>query len=149
MKRHWNWGSAIALVYTAFATSTVAFVVFAMGQRVDLVSADYYARSLEVDARQAARARADALADFTMTVSDDGRQVTVTWPPPQRGMVHGTAALYRPSNSAEDRTETLALDAGGRQVFSLAGRPTGRWLMQLSWEADNQSYYVERAVHVP
>ena len=52
-------------------------------------------------------------------------------------------------NSAEDRTETLALDAGGRQVFSLAGRPTGRWLVQLSWEAGGQAYYVERAVQVP
>ncbi len=148
MMRHWNWGSAVALAYTAFAMSTVAFVAFAMEQRVDLVSADYYARSLDVDAQQAARVRAEALTGFTIEVSDDGRQVAIAWPPEQRGLVHGVAALYRPSDSTEDRTVPLAPDADGRQTLSFAGRPAGRWLLRVSWEAAQQAYYVERAVNV-
>ena len=148
MRRYLNWGSGIAAVYTAFAMSTVAFVVFAMGQPVDLVSADYYARSLQVDARQAARARVASLVGFAIEIAGDGRQVAVAWPPEQRGQVQGTATLYRPANSAQDRVVTLAPDSGGRQTISLAGGPGGRVIVQVSWQAGGQDYYVERAVHV-
>ena len=148
MRRYLNWGSGIAVAYAAFATSTVAFVMFAMEQPVDLVSADYYARSLEVDARQAARARAGALDGFSIEVSGDGRHLTIAWPPDQRDDVHGTATLYRPSNSADDRIVTLAPDAGGRQAISLAGGPAGRIIVQVAWQAAGQAYYADRAVHV-
>ena len=148
MKRYLNWGSGIAAVYTAFAVSTVAFVMFAMDHPVDLVSADYYARSLEVDARQAARVRAASLIGFGIEITGDGRQVTVEWPPEQRGHVQGTATLYRPANSAEDRVVALAPDSGGRQTISLADGPAGRVVVQVSWEAGGQTYYVDRAVHV-
>ena len=148
MTRYLNWGSGIAAVYTVFAMSTVAFVTFAMKQPVDLVSADYYARSLEVDARQAARVRAASLIGFAIEITGDGRQVTVEWPAEQRGHVQGTATLYRPANSAEDRVVALAPDAGGRQTISLADGPAGRVIVQVSWQADGQAYYVERGVHV-
>ena len=58
-----NWGTGIALVYTAFALATSAFVAFAIERHVDLVSPDYYARSLQLDRRMAAERGAAELGD--------------------------------------------------------------------------------------
>src|SRR3954471_7249234 len=49
MKLHVNWGTGVAVVYTAFAVATSAFVVFALRRPVDLTAADYYAQSLRED----------------------------------------------------------------------------------------------------
>ena len=49
MRITFNWGTGIALVYIAFAVATTGFVTFAMNRSVDLVSADYYAQSLQQD----------------------------------------------------------------------------------------------------
>ena len=54
MRITFNWGTGIAAVYTVFALATTGFVTFAMSQRVDLVSSDYYAQSLRQDQRIAA-----------------------------------------------------------------------------------------------
>ena len=60
MKLHWHWGTRIALVYVLFASGTITMVAIAMRQPVDLVSPDYYERSLAVDARAVALANAAA-----------------------------------------------------------------------------------------
>ncbi len=146
MRIRWHWGTAIALVYTLFAAGTVTLVAYAMGHRVDLVSPDYYAQSLEVDARQQARARADRLTGLEITTSPDEREVVVTWPRDQRASVRGTAVLYRAAASRDDRTVALAPDASGRQTFSLAGLPPGRWVLHLSWSVGSEAYYLEQAL---
>ena len=49
MKFRFHLGVAVVAFYALFALSTIGFVAFAMSQDVDLVSSDYYARSLEHD----------------------------------------------------------------------------------------------------
>ena len=53
-----SWGTGIALTYAVFALATSGFVAFAMGRRVDLVSTDYYERSLELERRLNAKRNA-------------------------------------------------------------------------------------------
>jgi nitrogen fixation protein FixH len=146
MTIRWHWGTKIAVVYAAFASATVGFVLFAMARPVDLVRADYYARSLEHDARLAAAARAEALgAGFAMTASADGRAITVVWPRGHAGAA-GTIALYRPADSRADRSMAIAPDSEGRQTISLADAPAGPWTLQVEWRAQGLAYYAERRV---
>lgn len=144
-----HWGLAIALVYAAFASATIAFVVFALRQPVDLVSADYYARALRQDDRAEAERRASTLpAAITCRIAG-GEALIVTLPrEAARGAV-GTLTLYRPSDGRADRVVPLALDAGGSQRVSLAGVAHGRWELQLEWEAGGVRYYHEQRVDVP
>lgn len=144
-----HWGLAIALVYAAFASATIAFVVFALRQPVDLVSADYYARSLRVDDRAAAERRASALAAVACRIDDGGRTLVVTLPREAATGATGTLTLYRPSDGGSDRSVPLDVDATGTQRVPLAGVARGRWQLQLDWQAGGVRYYVEQRLDVP
>lgn len=140
-----NWGVRIALVYIAFATATIGFVTFAMSQDVDLVSPDYYARSLAHDDRLDAMARADALGDtFRVSASQDGRSVQLTIPAGASTGLRGAVTLYRPSDASADRSYDLALDAAGRQQIAFTDEAAGAWRLQVRWTAATGDYYAER-----
>ena len=142
-----NWGTGIALVYTVFAACTTTFVVFALNHPVQLVSEDYYASSLQHDSRRTAIENAAALADL-MRVGDDGRSVTLALPVAHVRDAAGRVRLYRPSDSAADRSLPLAPDAGGRQRVSLDGLAAGRWVVQLDWTSGGKTFYREVLVMV-
>lgn len=147
MATRWHWGHGIAMVYGTFALATVGFVVFAMDQRVDLVSDDYYARSITLDARRAAEANARGLGEaFAITTRDT--TIDVQWPAAARDGASGTLTLYRPSDARADRTAAMAPDAAGHQQISLAGLAPGKWMLQVEWQSAGKTYYAEREVDV-
>lgn len=147
MSMRWHWGHSIAAVYTTFALCTIGFVVFAMEQRVDLVSTDYYAQSIALDARRAAEANARALGSaMAVTPAPDGRTVTIQWPQSATLGATGTVTLYRPADATADRRIAMAPDAAGAQTIALAGLAPGRWTVQVSWTAGGRAFYTEREV---
>jgi hypothetical protein len=147
MTIRFNWGTGIALTYTAFALATSTFVVFATDRRVDLVSPDYYAQSLQLDRRMAAERNAAALGAALSIAHNDGA-LRVTLPQDQAGQAAGTITLYRASNAKDDRQFPLAIDGGGRQEVPLGGLAAGRWSVQLQWTAEGREYYLQRDVTV-
>lgn len=150
MSLRWNWGHSIAAAYTLFALTTIGFVVFAMDQRVDLVSTDYYEKSIALDARRAAEANARALgADFAITEADGGRAVTVRWPASATAGATGALTLYRPADAGADRKTPMAPDAAGTQRLALGDLAPGRWILQVEWTAGGRAFYAEREVTVP
>lgn len=152
MTRHLriHWGVGIALIYSLFAIGTTSFVVFALGQPVDLVSGDYYERSLTYDEQLRASERAEALGDaLTLAPAADGRTIVITIPASAAASARGQVTLYRPADAKADRTERLAIDAHGQQRIDVAGLPRGRWIVQLQWRAGERDYYREQAVQLP
>ena len=148
MSFRWHWGHSIALTYSLFAASTVGFVVYAMEQRVDLVSTDYYEQSIALDAHRAAQTNARGLGDgFSIQQTDNGSHVTVHWP--TTAPATGTLTLYRPADATADRRATIAPDAQGTQTVSLAGLAEGRWILKVEWTANQRAFYAERDVLVP
>jgi hypothetical protein len=143
-----NWGTGIALVYTAFAVATVGFVTFAMSRAVDLVSADYYEQSLRQDDRIAALRRAADLGP-ALSLTSTADTAMLSMPTEQAGHAKGTVSLYRPANAAADRQEPLRLDASGRHTVTLSGLASGRWVLQAQWSAGGRDYYFEWPVVVP
>jgi nitrogen fixation protein FixH len=150
MRLRWNWGTGIALVYAVFAAATMGFVAFAMGQKVELVSEDYYQVGLEHDGRMAAAAGGASLGDaIRIEILAAERAATIVWTEarPRRG--DGTVTFYRPSDATVDRVVPVDPDPTGRQWISLAGAPSGRWIARVSWRAGDREYFVERAVTTP
>jgi hypothetical protein len=149
MRIRWNWGTAIALVYGLFALTTMSFVAFAMSKPVDLVSADYYRRSLEQDARQAAVRNAQALGGaVTMETTASGDAVQIQLPAAHAADARGQITLYRPSNTGWDRVIPLALTHAARQDVSLTEAAAGRWMLQIEWTSGGTPFYYEQALTV-
>jgi len=141
-----HWGTAIAMVYTAFAIGTVGFVVFAAQYPVELVRDDYYAGALRHDERRTAIENAAALPAPVVTAGENGRSVVVALPDEQAADADGTVTFYRPSHAAADRVVALVPDASGRQELSLDGLENGRWVVQVEWTSGGRSYYQELPV---
>src|SRR5262245_30863814 len=116
-----SWGTAIALVYAAFAAATMAFVVFALRRPVDLVSADYYEQSLRQDRQMDAERNARALGDAASIVQAGDRSLMLSLPAAQAADARGTVTLYRASDASADRIVTLSTDTAGRQRIALDG----------------------------
>jgi hypothetical protein len=142
-KSFWNWGTGIATVYSVFALSTVGFVVFASSRHVDLVSDDYYAQAVALDARRAAEARARGLgAAFAIDIAANGAAADIQWP--AGSVVTGTVKLYRPSDASADRDIDIAPDRSARQHLDLSTLASGRWRLQVDWVSGDARYYAER-----
>ena len=149
MRITFNWGTGIAAVYTVFALATTGFVTFAMSQRVDLVSSDYYAQSLRHDQKIAAERNARSLEPPPSVVLTGSGQAVLSLPPDQAGRAAGTVTWYRSADPTADRTTALALDRDGRQLLPLSGLMAGRWIAQVRWTARGRDYYYEQAVLLP
>jgi hypothetical protein len=144
-KRFWNWGVGVATAYAIFAGATLGFAVFAMGERVDLVSDEYYANARNHDGRQAAASRALALGDTFRIEANDSRTITIVWPAGSRP-ASGEIRFYRPSDSSADRHEVISPDGLGRQVLRLDELAPGAWTVQCEWAAGGSSFYAERQI---
>ena len=145
-----NWGTGIALVYAVFALATIGFVVFAMDQPVELVSADYYEQGLRQDEHAAASARGQALgAHFQLQVASDGRDLLLRWDAARPDEATGSVVLYRPSDSRADRRIGLRPDRDGVQRIALDDLASGRWIAEVRWRFQQQDYLVARAVMRP
>jgi hypothetical protein len=149
MTLRFNWGTGVALVYAAFAAGTMSMVALASTSRVDLVSEDYYARSLTVDQRIAAVDNGTrAITALDVITSDGQAQLVLHLARPIPADAHGTLTWYRPSSAAADRTMPLGRTTLMNPV-PLTGLTSGRWRAQLQWTAAGQDFYVEREVELP
>jgi len=144
-----NWGTGIAVAYTAFAAVTTGFVTFAMGRSVDLVSVDYYARSLRQNQRMEAERNTGALGRELSVEWSGARAIVLSLPSVHAASATGTITFYRPSDAAADRSLPLAVDRAGRQQIPLDTLARGRWLLQVEWSAAGRTYYFEEPVVVP
>ncbi len=144
-----HWGIAVAIAYTVFASATAGFVAFAMSHPVQLVSSDYYERSLAHDAHLAAVARTQALgAGFSVGVTAAGDALIVILPREAAAGARGRVSFYRPADASADRAVTLDVDAQGRQRVPLAGLAAGHWRARVEWTARGKAYFAEHVVAV-
>jgi hypothetical protein len=149
MRVTFNWGTGIALVYTAFAAATTGFVAFAMSRPVDLVSGDYYEQALRLDQRMEAERHASALTPPPSIGLSAPRALVISLPAAHAATATGTVTFYRPSDARADQVEPLGLDRAGRQEVALGNLAAGRWIVKLQWTAGGRNYYVESPLVIP
>lgn len=156
MRIRWNWGTAVALVYSVFAIATVAFVLFALANPVALVRDDYYQQALAHDRRMEAETNAGALGESIRVSLDRADRpagasradAVLELPRDHAATANGIITWYRASDASADRAVKLELDRDGVQRLPLGGLATGLWTMKVDWTANGKPFYFERAVEI-
>jgi hypothetical protein len=137
-----SWGTSITIIYTAFALATLGFVGFAMTQRVDLVSADYYGEALQHDQMQRARAVAHQ-RDIAVYVTR-GR----IWLSNMTPADSGTADLSfkRAQDPAMDRTYRASLSTLASDGVSMRQLEHGRWDVRVTWNQGREAFQIDTVI---
>ena len=144
------WPIAIVSYFVVFAAFIACFIVWALRQREDLVSVNYYEDEVLYQ-RQIERLRnTAALPSSTSVAFDaDAGQILIRLPESPARPVSGRIHLYRPSDASLDRDFPLPKDAGGLQRLDARGLRSGLWKVRVEWSASGKDFYSEQQLIVP
>ncbi len=140
-----NWGAGIAVSYLGFVAMILVLVVMSTGEKIDLVTSQYYVEELKFQDKIDKINRAQKLTDpLTWNVTNDA--VTIHYPKSQKSsQLTGLIHFYCPSNDKNDRSFKIK-PAGGVQVLPVSQLPAGRYQLQIDWKTGRESYWTEGVV---
>lgn len=143
------WPIAIIAFFIVFATFLAAFVVWALGQKQDLVTENYYEQEVRYQAQLNRLNRTQAQAGQNLVTFDATRNcIVITLPAARTPGTRGRIQLYRPSNARLDREVPLAVNAGGVQTLDAKAMAAGLWKIRIQWSVNGQEYFFDQAVVV-
>ncbi len=143
------WPIAITGFFVVAIIFIVIFIAFAMRQREDLVSADYYEREVRYQRQLDSMNRSQSLAAQPVVTFEPGPQVIViTLPAGQTQGATGSIHLYRPSDARLDRNVPLALNEEGIQRLDARDLRGGLWKVRVQWQVGGKDYFVDQPVIV-
>jgi len=148
MNIKWNWGTGIAVFIAFFMLMNVAILVFAFGEKVDLVTVNYYEKELryqdEIDAQQKTLQLSE-----NVDVKYQDQHISCQFHKNFTGKgITGNIFLYRLSNSSKDLKIVLQPDSTGEQIFSTKQLLKGLWKAQIKWTLNNISYSDEKIIFI-
>lgn len=143
------WPISIATFFALAILFIVCFIAWAVRQREDLVSADYYEREVRYQSQLDSLNRSQVVAARTVvTFEPAGQTIIITLPEAQTPGVTGSIHLYRPSDARLDRELPLALAADGTQRLDTKKLAAGLWKVRVKWNAKGQDYFLDQPVIV-
>jgi hypothetical protein len=143
------WPVAITGFFIVAIIFIVTFIAFAVRQREDLVSADYYEREVRYQTQLDSMNRSQSFAGKTVVTFEPSQQsIVITLPPDQMKGAKGNIHLYRPSDARLDRDVPLALGDNGTQRLDAKQLRDGLWKVRVKWSANGQEYFLDQPVIV-
>ncbi|MCF7797806.1 MAG: FixH family protein [Lentisphaeria bacterium] len=139
------WPLSITVFLILFVLSLVGFLIFAGTHDVELVTDNYYEKTLQYQAQIDRINRTKALAEPVLLRYEAGEKVyRVTFPAEfKSGDIQGRLSFYRPNDAGADVSFPLQLNAVREQVFSTAALSSGLWRVKITWDSDGVEYYNE------
>ena len=150
MIKHRNpWPIAITGFFIIAIIFIATFIAFAVRQREDLVSADYYEREVRYQSQLDSMNRSQSFAaQSVVTFEPQMQTIVITLPVAQTQGATGNIHLYRPSDARMDRELPLALTEDGTQRLNAKKLADGLWKVRVKWNANGQDYFLDQPVIV-
>ncbi len=140
-----NWGHGIILFFMTFL-SFMAFMFYkCMQQDFDLVAENYYAQEIAYQETINQQENANHLATKPVfSLEKDSLSLQF-----HKAATTGKIYVFRPSDDELDFEEKLILDTKLQQKFPLSKFEKGFYKLRISWEQDQQKYYIEQRINFP
>ncbi|MCX6163912.1 MAG: FixH family protein [Ignavibacteriae bacterium] len=144
-----NWGIKILIFYLGFVVMVLASVFFAMTQRVELVSDNYYEKELKYQEQIDKSQRTKSLKEKTEIQLID-RQIKIKFPNlPDKNYTKYSILLYRPSDPSKDLKISVLTDSLGIQIIPIEKLAKGFWKIKINWASNEAEYYDESILNIP
>lgn len=139
-----NWGTGILIFIIIFVAVAVFTAVTLMNKDVDLVTDNYYEKTLvyqdEIDMLNRS-AEIRGKVDFIYSE----KLLSIIFPLEAAAKIKaGDISFYRPANSSLDFNLQLKLDTTGIQVINTNKIEKGLWDVKLKWQQDGKDFLVEK-----
>ena len=148
MKKYlkFNWGTGIFISIAIFMIITIVLTVIFMNRRVDLVTNNYYEKTLTYQTQiDSYKRTADLKEKVSFNYADN--KINVSFPNSFLNEVNdGKLYFYRPSDSRKDFTVPIRLDKKGSQIVNTTKIDKGYWKVEIQWTMNNQNYLMEKSV---
>ncbi len=143
------WPVSIAIFFAIAIAFFVSFVAWAMHQRDDLVSPDYYEREVRYQSQLDSMNRTHALDPKSVVTFEAVRQtIVINLPEARSPDTTGSIQLYRPSDAQLDREFPLALNADGVQRLGTSQLREGLWKVRIKWNSHGQDFFLDQPIIV-
>jgi len=142
----WNWGTKIALLYTAFVGFILYMVYMSFLQDFDLVTEDYYAEEIKYQETIDKKANAATLEHPVKAQIKNGH-LTLTFPPSEYS-IKGKLIFFRPSNSEWDFEHNFESEDQTVNI-PLSSFKSGKYLVKFDWSSDDEEFYQEITIIIP
>ena len=141
-----NWGTGIALFYGIFALSMVGVVFASRRHDPGLMQKNYYDLDLNYQARLDKKQNAANLAELPTVRFDASVKIVGVNFPTGMNASSGSAKLYRSATTRDDFS--VKIENANPLEIPAANMASGRWHVELDWEADGKAYFYESVVVV-
>jgi hypothetical protein len=143
------WPTAIIAFFIVFATFLATFVVWALGQKQDLVAPNYYEQEIRYQAQLDRVNRTQAQAEQTTVRFDAVKNcIVISLPVAQSLVTNGRIQFYRPSSAKLDYEVPLATNVAGVQTLDAKAMAAGLWKVRVQWSVNGKEYFFDQAVVV-
>jgi hypothetical protein len=143
-----SWGYKIAILYIGFVMLILTLVGVSSGEKVDLVSADYYEQELKFQNKLDDSKRSNELEQPLEWIVVPGA-IKLKFPKEFKGRkTEASVYLLRPSDSKMDKTIKVLSDTTTERLIATDKVIAGIYKMEISWEAEGQKYYNEGVIHI-
>lgn len=144
-----NWGVKILISYLVFLVAVLASVFFAMNQKIELVTDNYYEKELKYQEQIDKSHRTKSLKEKTEIQLLD-KYIKIKFPAlPDKNNEKSFILLYRPSDVSKDLKLLVSTDSLGIQLIPADKLTKGFWKIKLDWVANGLEYYDESILNIP
>lgn len=142
-----NFGKKIAVLYLSFVALILTLVFMSYGQKIELVSKDYYAQELKYQDKLDAINNNNALSNSIDHSVENGTIFLKINPEIVGSDFSGTVNFFRPSDSTKDVQLKMNFE-NNQQIISTRILLHGTYKMQLSWKCNGKNYFKENVIFI-
>jgi nitrogen fixation protein FixH len=143
-----NFGGKIVVLYLSFVGLILTLVFMSYGQKVELVSTDYYAQEINFQQKINATNNEKSLSGASISHVINGNSVILKIDSALLSDdFNGTATFFRPSDSSKDVQMKMNF-VNNEQIIDSKELIHGAYKLQLSWTSNQKKYFKEEVIFI-
>jgi len=143
-----NWGTGITISIILFLIVSFAMLFHFMNQKVDLVTNNYYEKTLVYQTKIDEANRSEEINGEIKLEYLNNRLKFIFPISTINKISEGEMYFYRPSDSNKDFKAPFQLNENNEMVWDASKIDKGYWKVQIHWLVNNESYSVERTLMI-